>query len=192
MNVRAAIFTRWPEPGRCKTRLIPALGAEGAAALHKKLVEKTVETVRSSGVPFELWVTGAPVSDFQNWLGDLTIHQQAEGDLGARLLAAAAPYPVFFLGTDAPGLTPDLVQNAANVLAFGNYVIGPAADGGYWTLGLPQPADDLFSDMPWGTAQVFEITKERLLQRQRHFNVLPTLDDIDKPEDLSRCAALIP
>ena len=65
---RLAIFARWPEPGKAKTRLIPRLGAEGAAALYRKLLEMTVGEARASGLPFHLRVTGGDPERFVDWL----------------------------------------------------------------------------------------------------------------------------
>ena len=69
MIPRVVLFTRYPEPGRAKTRLIPALGAAGAAALHRTLTERTVTAVSESGLPLEIRSTGAAVEAFTDWLG---------------------------------------------------------------------------------------------------------------------------
>jgi len=184
--MRVVVFARWPEPGRCKTRLVPAVGPEGAARLHKRLAEHTVATVKASGLDLELWGTGADEAAFQDWLGPLTFRQQGDGDLGARLLAASSPEPVIFLGTDAPDLTPALVRQCADALKSSPCAIGPAEDGGYWTLGLKEPAPSLFSDMPWGTSAVYAETMDRAAALRWKPTILPTLADLDRPEDLER------
>ncbi|MEM0928990.1 MAG: TIGR04282 family arsenosugar biosynthesis glycosyltransferase [Pseudomonadota bacterium] len=187
-----AIMCRYPVPGQAKTRLIPALGPDGAAGLHKTLAERTVATVRASGVPFALWGTGAEEAQFLDWLGGLSFGAQASGDLGDRLLAAAKSYPVIFLGTDAPDLTPEHLQQAAEALGMGRAVIGPAADGGYWLLGLPQPADDLFFGIHWGTETVYQATREKMAALGIDPVVLEELHDLDRPEDLDRWPDLRP
>ncbi|MEO1398987.1 MAG: TIGR04282 family arsenosugar biosynthesis glycosyltransferase [Pseudomonadota bacterium] len=186
MTLRVVIMARWPEPGRCKTRLIPAVGPEGAARVHRLLAEKTVSVVRASGLNFELWGTGAPETDFVSWLGSHTYKGQPDGDLGAKLEAASEPYPVLFLGTDAPDLTPELLLDAEKALGTTDCVIGPAEDGGYWTLGLRGPCPDIFSDISWGTEAVFAQTMTRIRAAGRRAYVLPELADLDRPEDLSR------
>ena len=81
---RLVLFTRFPEPGRAKTRLIPALGAAGAAALHRSLTESTLATLHATGLAVEVWVTGAPLGAFAGWLGAETlIRPQGDGDLGS-------------------------------------------------------------------------------------------------------------
>ncbi|NRA28775.1 MAG: glycosyltransferase [Parvularculaceae bacterium] len=190
--MRVVVLARWPEPGRCKTRMIPALGPEGAADLHKRLAEMTIETVKASGLALELWGTGADEAAFQDWLGPVTFRQQAEGDLGERLLAASAPEPVMFLGTDAPDLSPGLLHQAADGLVAAPCAIGPAEDGGYWTLAIGKPAPSLFSDMPWGTETVYETTRKRIDALGWQPVILPTLSDLDRPEDLERWPELKP
>ncbi len=185
--VRLVIFTRYPEPGKAKTRLIPAIGAEGAAALHRRLTEHTLAEARAAGLPIDLRVTGAPEAAFREWLGGgLTITQQDEGDLGDRLRAAAAPPPVLFIGSDLPDLSAAYLVEAADLIRAGRTVIGPAEDGGYWALGLTEPADYLFEDMPWSSDVVFALTEARLNERDIEPALLPELADCDRPEDLSR------
>jgi rSAM/selenodomain-associated transferase 1 len=185
--VRLVIFTRYPEPGKAKTRLIPAIGAEGAAALHRRLTEHTLTRARAAGLPIDLRVTGAPEAAFREWLGDdLAITQQDEGDLGDRLRAAASPFPVLFIGSDLPDLGAAHLREAADLIRAGRTVIGPAEDGGYWALGLTAAADYLFEDMPWSTAAVFALTEARLKERGIEPALLPALADCDRPEDLVR------
>lgn len=160
--------------------------------MHKILAERTVATVRQSGLPFTLWGTGGGEEQFTQWLGDLTFKDQPDGDLGERLLAAAEAYPVIFLGTDIPDLNSDHLKQAANALADGEAVIGPAADGGYWLLGLPQPADDLFSGIDWGTETVYATTRSKMDALGIEPVILEELHDLDRPEDLERWPDLRP
>jgi rSAM/selenodomain-associated transferase 1 len=187
VSPRLVIFTRFPEPGLAKTRLIPALGAEGAALLQRRLTEQTVAAARASGLPVEVRTTGAPPSAFADWLGsDLTIVDQGEGDLGDRLSRAVQPTPVLFIGSDLPDLTAAHLTDAAERMRTDRAVIGPAEDGGYWALGLNEACDPLFENMPWGSDRVFEITVTRLGDARIEPALLPTLADCDRPEDLAR------
>lgn len=186
MTPRVVLFTRYPTPGEAKTRLIGALGADGAAALHRRLTERTLAAVRASGLPFEVRSTGAPPADFKSWLGDVPVVDQGTGDLGARLMAAGPPYPTLFIGADAPDLTPSHLLGAAAAMTGAEAVIGPADDGGYWLLGLARAADPLFEAMPWGTDRVFAETLARMDRLGIRPALLPTLADLDRPEDLTR------
>ncbi|KQO58058.1 hypothetical protein ASF24_15565 [Methylobacterium sp. Leaf86] len=184
---RLVLFTRYPEPGKAKTRLIPALGPDGAAALHRRLTERTLASMRATGLPIEIRSTGAAEGAFLEWLGqDLDVVDQGEGDLGARLARAASRTPAILLGADTPALTANHLVALAHALASNPAAIGPAEDGGYWALGIARPMPFLFEDMPWSTDQVCAITLERLAERGFEAAILDTLSDLDRPEDLAR------
>jgi uncharacterized protein len=186
-NVRVALFTRWPEAGKAKTRLIPALGPHGAADLHRRLTERTVATVRAAGLPLEIRSTGAEPAAFRDWLDVETIVDQGEGDLGERLARTAEDLPVLLLGADVPGLLPHHLAEAAAALTRHPAVIGPAADGGYWLLGLAAPQPAVFLDVAWGTDSVLATTLARLPEETPR---LETLSDLDTPEDLANWPGL--
>lgn len=185
-----ALFAKFPVPGLAKTRLIPALGAEGAAQLHRKLVERTIATIRESGVPFAVWFTGASRADFAAWLGnDVELVDQGEGDLGERL--ARVPVPAILLGADIPDLPALYLRQAVDGLATSHTVIGPAFDGGYYLLGFNDPVPFVFEDMAWGTNAVFEETLSRLADRKLSALMLKPLGDCDRPEDLEHYPDLV-
>ena len=186
-DARIVAFARFPVAGMCKTRLIPAVGAQGAAAIHTRLVEICMAAMRGSGLSIELRTTGAEAPAFRKWLGcDITFVDQGEGDLGDRLARAAAPYPVIFIGSDAPDLDAGRLIVAAKALVSAPAVIGPAEDGGYYLLGLNAPAPWLFADMDWGTETVFDETMRRFAAHGIAPVVLEPLADLDRPEDLAR------
>ena len=180
---RLVIFARLPVPGQAKTRLIPALGAEGAARLYARLLHRTVEEARASGLSFELCVTGGERAAFADLYGDqVTVTEQGEGDLGARMGRVAGP--ALIIGSDCPGLNAAVLRAAANALADRSVVIGPASDGGYYLIGFRERLPWLFEDMEWSTSTVFAETLARLAERGLGPAVLPELADIDVPEDL--------
>ena len=180
-----AMFARYPTPGAAKTRLIPTLGPDGAAALHHKLVELTLGAVRASGLPFEVRTTGAPPEAFVDWLGDdVPLVPQGDGDLGARLARVGAP--MLLIGSDCPDLRAAHLVAAAKALETAPAVLGPAGDGGYWLLGLARTMPQCFDAMPWGTADVAAQTRARLAGLGAHPIELETLHDCDRPEDLAR------
>ena len=182
---RIALFARYPTPGEAKTRLIPALGEAGAAALHRALVELTLAAVRESGLPFELRMTGASREAFAAWLGDtVPLVPQGEGDLGERLARVDAP--MLLIGSDCPDLVPRHLILAATALETAPAVLGPAADGGYWLLGLARALPQCFAAMPWGTDAVAAETRVRLAGQGMAPLELATLHDCDRPEDLAR------
>ena len=184
---RVVLFTRYPTPGEAKTRLIPALGAEGAAALHRRLTERTLAAVRASALPHEVRVTGAESRAFTDWLGPSRVVAQGDGGLGERLARAAEPYPAIFVGADAPDLNAGHLLAAADALRDGaRATLGPAEDGGYWLLGLAEPVPGIFDAISWGSDAVYAETVARLAAAGIAPAILPTLADCDRPEDLRR------
>ena len=193
---RLIIFARYPEVGKAKTRLIPALGPEGATALYRQLAEYTLAQVHAFQLPYpvdiEVRFTGGTQELMQRWLGqDLLYAEQGTGDLGkrmARSLQAAFAGGVqraIIIGTDCPQLDTAILQSAFEALAQQDLVLGPATDGGYYLIGLRRFVPELFVEIPWSTATVFSKT----LTIATHLNLtiahLPTLTDIDYPEDLA-------
>jgi len=199
--VRLVLFTRYPEPGKAKTRLIPAIGSEQAASVHRQLTENTVEVLQSAlqGNPnsgparghLEIHVTGAANTRFVDWLGCLHFVQQVDGDLSQRLIQALSPAPVVFIGADTPELTATIVRSAMTALDNHQVVIGPAEDGGYYLIGVAHQYPELFTNMPWGTEDVFDETMRRIEAQKLSFSILPKLNDCDRPADLERWPWLV-
>jgi len=190
--VAIAILAKAPIPGFVKTRLIPALGAEGAATFQKALVDRAVEIACAAATgPVTLWAApDATHAAFANLRArGIGLLQQGNGDLGARMLAAlAAPAgPALVIGTDCPALSADDLRAAAEVLRSGaDVVVFPAEDGGYVLIGARRPEAALFADMTWSTPEVMEETRGRLRQAKLTWQEPVTLWDVDLPEDLDR------
>lgn len=189
------LFTRWPEPGQTKTRLIPALGKEGAAELQEWLTGHTLfqarQWAKDSDCEIRVVFTGAASKKFKHWLGpDITLLPQDDGDLGDRLSSATqnsfqeGAQHVVMIGIDCPGIDAAYLSKAFNTLQSHHAVIGPATDGGYTLLGCNQWNSQLFEDISWGTEKVLEQTQLRLQKLDWQTHCLPTLDDIDEEQDL--------
>ncbi|AFY60453.1 TIGR04282 family arsenosugar biosynthesis glycosyltransferase [Synechococcus sp. PCC 6312] len=197
MTLGLLIFTRHPEPGRSKTRLIPALGATGAAQLHQTMAEHTLHQARTFAQaipePLEImvWFTGGDLALMQTWLGTgINYQTQPEGDLGARLLYAlghhfqTTDHPAFVIGTDCPELTVPILTQAQAALTNHDLVIGPAQDGGYYLIGLKKLIPELFQNMAWGSDQVLRKSLTIAQDLGLSTALLPELTDIDRPADL--------
>ncbi len=195
------VFAREPVPGQVKTRLIPALGAEGAARLYHALLELAVETAAAvPGVHRELWCAGAPPTDGVcaglALAHGLALHHQPEGSLGDRMAAALARAlqrtdRAVLIGSDCPGYHSRYLSAALGALTDHDAVLGPAADGGYVLIGLSRYGPELFTKMPWGTGGVFAQTRAALERLGWTWAELPTLTDLDRPEDLAQVPALM-
>ena len=191
--VAVAILAKAPIAGFAKTRLIPVLGARGAALLQERLVERAVETACAAAIgPVTLWATpdeSHPVFQSIGARLGITLARQADGDLGARMLAAitAANTCVLLIGSDCPALTLEHLRTAADVLRDrAPAVVIPAEDGGYALIGVRTPDPALFSDMPWGTPLVMNETRRRLRTLGLTWREPVMLWDVDLPQDLER------
>ncbi len=185
------IFARWPEPGQVKTRLAQEYGDAGAATIYRSLLDHTLDVARRNDLPVELRVTGAPCARFEAEFGKgITLADQGDGDLGARL--ARVESPALVIGSDLPGLTPDLLLDAAKAFDDHEIVIGPARDGGYWLIGFRQACPWLFPDMPWSTPEVLPETLARCAARGITPAMLPELTDVDEPQDLAQWPEFLP
>ena len=193
--VAIAILAKAPIPGFAKTRLIPVLGAEGAAALQQSLIARAVETACAAATgPVTVWA--APDTTHRAFVAlrgrGIGLMRQPDGDLGERMLAAieAAKGPALVIGTDCPALTPDHLRAAAEILRSGtDVVMFPADDGGYVLIGARKAEPSLFCDMTWSTPRVMEETRRRLRQASLSWQEPETLWDVDRPEDIVRLRA---
>lgn len=181
------LFAKFPVPGYAKTRLIPGIGADRAARVHRHLTERTLATLLASGGPVEVRHAGAETIAFRNWLGSgPMLVEQVAGGLTERLIAAIRPGPHIFFGADTPDLTLAIVQAAITALADHDIVLGPAEDGGYYLIGMQQPQPGLLTDMPWSTDKVLDETVRRCAALGLTIAYMPTLADCDRPRDLQR------
>jgi len=197
---RLVIFTRYPVPGLTKTRLIPALGPEGAAELQREMTEHTLTSLRpllEAGVGIEVRYEGGDEAAMNMWLGDdLIFAPQGTGDLGQRMERAfreaftAGVHKVVIVGSDCPELGALDVQEALALLDDNPVVIGPALDGGYYLVALtstarPELYDILFSGIPWGTGEVMWRTSNALADAGYDLGLLDEKADVDEPGDLA-------
>ncbi len=192
---RLIVFTRYPEPGRTKTRLIPALGSVEAATLHRQMTEHTLSKVRelqnSRPISVEVCFTGGNLALMQNWLGsDIVYQHQGTGDLGARMAIAhqsalsSGIERITIIGTDCPGLNAELLGQAFHSLHAHDLVLGPAVDGGYYLIALRCFTPALFSGISWGTEEVLQQTVQVATKLNLSVAYLTQLADVDRPEDL--------
>jgi rSAM/selenodomain-associated transferase 1 len=202
------IFSKPPVPGHVKTRLIPTLGTENAAKLHHRLLRHTLRVVCRSVYPRSLWIAGElahpDLLDASHEFG-IGLRRQEGADLGARMKHAmqtvlAHAEATAIVGTDCPVLQEHHFDQVFGALSSGSEVaVIPAEDGGYVLIaassGQPERRgvvlDALFDNMPWSTDQVMARTRERLLQIDARWFELPSLWDIDRPEDVARLEALL-
>jgi uncharacterized protein len=199
-HARILIFAKAPVPGLAKTRLIPALGATGAAEVQAELLRRTLAEASGAALaPVTCWCAPDPSHPLFGQLAEafsIELRGQSGADLGERMHQALAETlaetlatspAAILLGCDIPTLQARHLRAALEALEQGlDAVLGPAEDGGYWLIGLRRPAAALFEGIPWGSDQVLTITRQRLRGLGWRWQELETLWDLDRPADLER------
>jgi rSAM/selenodomain-associated transferase 1 len=193
VSLRVVVFVKVPEPGRAKTRLSPALGDAGAAALAERLLEHAAaEAVAAAVGEIELCVAPDarhPVIHRLARRHGASLADQGEGDLGQRMhrafdRALSRHDAAMLMGSDAPALTAPMLRLAATALRSRDAVLVPALDGGYVLIGLRRAEPRLFSGITWSTTSVLGETRDRLRDCGLEWIELPAVPDIDTPADL--------
>lgn len=195
MTTALIVMAKAPVAGLAKTRLIPALGAEGAAHLaHRLLVHTLHEAAGLQADHWELCVSPdichvAFEQAVAKANGELKLTLQGEGDLGERMHRVFERVlrihdKALLIGTDAPALTTGTLRLAQAALDDHEAVFVPAMDGGYALVGLIRPVPSLFHAMTWSTSQVMANTRLRARQAQVKWAELASVHDIDEPGDL--------
>lgn len=194
------VMTRLPRVGRNKTRLIPALGPAGATAMHERLARHTIGRASAfalmhPGTALRICLDGGSAPDGRAWLGDCDCRIQVDGDLGQRLAAAVdeafatGARRVVVIGTDCPSLDEPLLAEAFAALDRSDLVFGPAADGGYYLIGLGRPCPQVFRGIDWGGPEVLHQSLEAARASGHAAALLEVRPDVDTPDDLPSAEA---
>ena len=194
------LFTRYPQAGKCKSRLIPDLGAEGALSVFNQLASHILKRLdafmaATTDTDFSIFYTGGSREQMQKWLNhEYSCKQQQGEDLGQRMAAALVwglniKQDTLLIGSDCPDIDAALLNEGFQALKSNDIVIGPAHDGGYYLIGAganldPLLCSRLFDKIPWGSSTVFSdtIALTKTLGLRPH--ILKKLHDIDTKEDL--------
>jgi len=195
-GVRICIFAKPPVPGEVNTRLAPAIGAEAAARLAKAFLEDTLALVTSFGWAVPTLAVTSSVREYVGIPLDVEEWPQGEGDLGERveriLRRGLEDAPaVIALGVDSPGLPPTLLRRARRALGSSDAVIGPTADGGFYTLGLTRIVEGLLHELSWSVSTTCRDTVQRLRANDYSPLELPAWFDVNVQEDLERLAVAV-
>ena len=198
MSAAIAVFAKAPVPGRVKTRLVPPLTPEEAAAVARACLETTLRRFAPAvDAPITLFLDGEADSALQALAQSLgvPIVPQAGADLGARLVEAfrslrgGGATITVALGSDGPTIDPAWIARAIASLDTHDVVIGPTEDGGYYLIGVRGNIPELFSKIPWSTDSVARATLERASALGIAVDVLPTWYDVDDIATLRRAIA---
>jgi rSAM/selenodomain-associated transferase 1 len=201
-HAAVGILAKAPIPGFAKTRLIPALGAPGAARAQRRFAIGAVHMAHEAALgPVALWCAPDSAHRLFRALRErfgARLETQPAGDLGARLRHVASGHfmqnpglALLIIGTDCPLLAPGHLQQAALALMRHDAVLIPAEDGGYVLIGLRRPIPGLFEDIAWSTERGADQTRERLRAAGASWFELPPLWDVDQPRDWERLRGLL-
>ena len=194
-RARILVFARAPVPGRCKTRLVPALGRDGAARLHRQLVRRTLSAARASALPVELWCApDARHGFFAACRRDygVVLRRQPAGDLGRRMALALARVlregagAAILVGSDCPEFTPKDFSAAIAALSRADCVLQPSTDGGYVLIGARRLARRVLAGIAWSSGRELAQTRGRFRALGLRWRELRVLGDVDTPADYRR------
>lgn len=192
------VFAKAPKPGKVKTRLIPAYGEQGAAKIHKQLVQRVVQQACATPlVDVELHTALTSRHPFFWQLRreyNLTLKSQVAGDLGKKMQMAIrhglkTHERVLIVGTDWAAFDVGIVSAAALALSKQDFVFVPAEDGGYVLIGASKDNNAPFRGIEWGTDKVMSKTEQHLRRQALPYGLLPMSWDVDHPEDVQRAVA---
>jgi len=194
------VFAKYPEPGKCKTRLAAGVGESKAMEIYRALLNHTLGVVRSTSFRKTLLADPADrAADGAAWAPGMDAYRaQASGDLGERLAQAfAASFAggarkVIVIGCDCPQLSKDSLVSSFMALDQADAVLGPTVDGGYYLLGLKESRPSLFQGIPWSTDQVFDKTLNILKFQSLSYISRDAFSDVDTLEDYERVRHLEP
>jgi rSAM/selenodomain-associated transferase 1 len=189
------LFARNPVPGRAKTRLIPALGAEAAAELYRCFLLDSLEAAAGQRADVLVAVADADSLDAVRNLASPVCPRadflvQQGDDLGQRMghafeaVFSRGYQGAVLVGTDVPSLPPLRVNDALRYCSSRDLVLGPSLDGGYYLIGLRKVIPECFADLPWGGPTVLVETLRRAHEAGASVSLLDPWYDVDTPEDL--------
>ncbi len=182
------VFARTPVAGKVKTRLAATVGSARALSVYRQLMHITRNAVANLNCEKFLFYTDG-VPETGSWPG-FTLVEQAGSDLGERMFDAfdkLVRYGIdntVIIGTDCPGIDKSIIEMAFDHLSEADLVIGPATDGGYYLIAAKKLHKDLFENIPWSSASVFQETLRRAQKLSLRYVLLPLLPDIDEEKDL--------
>ena len=186
------IFIKNPIAGKVKTRLAKSIGNEKALVVYEQLLQHT-RTISSCLECDKLLYYSNFIDEKDSWPAKTYNKRvQAKGSLGKKMSIAFEEAfiegykKVVIIGSDCLELDSALITSAFKYLNYYDAVIGPAADGGYYLLGLNQPLHTLFTNKQWSTPTVLGDTVNNLKALGKTYHMLPILHDIDYYEDLKR------
>lgn len=195
-------FAKWPEEGRVKTRLMPALGADGALQAHIELTLAVLDNLCATGYPVQFWwdreppeSAGAATAVIENLQAAAIPRKIQQGEnLGERMAhalgnAVSESGAGVIVGSDCPSVDADYVRRAITLLENQDVVLGPSDDGGYVLIGACRVVPGMLDGIAWGTENALAQTCQRLKEKGLRYTLLEPRWDVDEPADWQRWCA---
>jgi rSAM/selenodomain-associated transferase 1 len=194
------LFIKAPVPGQVKTRLIPVVGAQGAAKLYQDwVIQFCSRLTHFEAATPEIAYQAHPLFSTPDWVlpkNPFPFFAQQGNTLGKKLLHAFDygfnnnANKMVIVGSDSPDLPLQYIREAYEKLETEDLVLGPTLDGGYYLIGLRRPPSiELFKNVKWSTPSVLEETQKNAEALGYKIHLLPPYFDIDTPEDLEQFSA---
>jgi rSAM/selenodomain-associated transferase 1 len=193
-------FAKFPEPGKVKTRLAKDIGADAAADVCRRIAEYVLKRTSPADSGYSriiFYMPDAIRQQFSEWLPGEVLRAQTGGDVGERMdnalkeLLDLGAEKAVVVGSDIPGLHRRIIDQAFQKLDSCDVVIGPAADGGYYLIGMKSPHPEIFRNITWGTEKVFEETVTIIKKTGLSYGVVATLFDVDDLDDFMKAEELL-
>jgi uncharacterized protein len=189
MNNQLIIFAKNPILGQVKTRLAATVGNKKALEVYQQLLAHTNKISASINAKKSVYYSEF-IEQEDQWKSSIYDKKLQEGDdLGVRMKNAFQQHPkrkAVLIGTDCPGLSATIIDQAFEALSFVDVVIGPAEDGGYYLIGMNQLEESLFQDVTWSSSEVLNETVNKINKKKLSFLLLKTLSDVDTEKDLNQ------
>jgi rSAM/selenodomain-associated transferase 1 len=182
------VFLRVPQLGAVKSRLAATIGEDQALCIYEYMLDRTLQTIDAVSTADKALFYYPNIPYQQIEVQHASHHLQTGKDLGDKMNRAFTTVlqnheSAIIVGTDCPDLTTEIISEAFAKLSQNDLVLGPAADGGYYLMGLKRPAPFLFDNIDWGTDKVLEQTGVRAENAGLTLATVATLSDIDYEED---------
>jgi len=189
------IMIKYPEPGNVKTRLAKDVGNNRAAEIYRQVTDLIMTNTAPADQGYDRIVLYDPPErfhDFEQWLPENHLILQQGNDVGERMdnaiteLLAHGAEKVVLTGADIPALNSAIIAKAFATLDHADIVIGPAADGGYYLIGMKEPHGEIFYGIPWSSGEVLKQTVRVIEGQKLQYQSLITLSDLDTASDYER------
>jgi rSAM/selenodomain-associated transferase 1 len=193
-------FAKYPEPGRVKTRLAKDIGPAAAADFYRRIAELVLKRTWPLDSAYQRIVFHTPDAMrrcFEKWLRNEVLRVQRGADVGERMANALEEMfemgaeKAIVVGADIPGLHRGIIDLAFRELDSADIVVGPAMDGGYYLIGMKSTHPEIFLNIDWGTARVFEKTVLNIIKMGLQYRTVETLFDVDSLDDFLKAEEIL-